>query len=93
VGKAREHEKYERWRQDGRLDSKLTRKSLTDEQIRGRVLDVTKRGKVPLRTLRYVLGLSVSTWARLNEIVAKLEQEGRVRIINLPEGKSIEAIE
>ncbi len=91
IGKAKEHEKWERMKQENKLRPKITTRILSDEDIRHDVLVATKGIKVTLRNLPYVLHLPVGNWSRLNEIVVELEHEGKVRILNLPEGKTIEA--
>src|SRR5437870_5710016 len=92
VGKAREHEKTKRMRDEGKLSSKITRRRQTDDEIRrGILLAIKGRDKMSLTDLARMLRLTVSDWSRLSDIVLELERERKLRVQKFSNGMTIEA--
>jgi len=80
VGKAREHEKWQRLRDDNQNRAKVTIKRESDEELSRRLLALVKRMPVAEGDLGPILRLSYIDSFRLKDIVANLSSEGKIMV-------------
>lgn len=81
VGKAREHERYQRLQEDSRSRVKLTVKRLTDEELSNRILALVRKQPIPERNLGPLLRLSVIDGFRVRELIDNLVAVGKVKVV------------
>ena len=80
VGKAKEHEKWNRLREENKGKPRPVEKVPSDDELKQRILYLLRNEPFPERDLRAALRISFVAALRLREVVSELEKSGRIEV-------------